>query len=364
MLPTGRFSCTLTWAPPFAKTCIGLQAISYEAKLELIDEFQQMTSALNHRFCVAPMMDWTDRHDRVFLRHLSEHALLYTEMVTSAALKHGDANYLLQHSPVEHPVALQLGGSNPAELAEAAKLAEDAGFDEVNLNVGCPSDRVQSGAFGACLMAEPNLVGDCISSMKSSTKLPVTVKCRIGIDDRDSQAELEEFIATVAKAGCELFIVHARKAILSGLSPKQNREIPPLNYESVFAVKRSFPHLAIIINGGIKTLAEATELLESTDGVMLGREAYQNPFILNEVDKRFFGNSLSNRTRLECLMNFMPYMEKELATGTPLHHMTRHILGLFKGQTGGKQFRRHLSENSFRKKADISVVHDALTFVN
>lgn len=310
------------------------------------------------------MMDWTDRHDRVFLRQISAHALLYTEMVTSAALVHGDANYLLQYNPEEHPVALQLGGSNPAELAAAAKLAEEAGFDEVNLNVGCPSDRVQSGVFGACLMADPPRVAHCIDSMKSKTGLPVTVKCRIGVDDRDSQAELEDFIAVVAESGCDLFIVHARKAILSGLSPKENREIPPLNYESVFALKRCFPHLTIVINGGIKTLAEADAVLESTDGVMLGREAYQNPFILNNVDSYFFAAQENRRTRLDCLRKFIPYIEQELAKGTPLHHITRHVLGLFKGQPGGKQFRRHLSENSSKKHAGIGVLLDAISHVN
>lgn len=309
-------------------------------------------------------MDWTDRHDRVFLRQLSEHALLYTEMVTSAALKHGDARYLLKHSEGEHPVALQLGGSNPVELAEAAVLAHQAGYDEINLNVGCPSDRVQSGAFGACLMAEPALVAKCIDSMMTSVNLPVTVKCRIGIDDRDSQEELEDFIGTVADAGCDTFIVHARKAILSGLSPKENREIPPLKYASVFAVKKAFPALCIIINGGIKTLHEAESLLKKTDGVMLGREAYQNPFILNEVDAVLFGAAKNSQTRTERLRKFIPYIEKELERGTALHHMTRHILGLYKGQEGGKQFRRHLSENSYKKTADIGVLLDAISYVD
>ena len=309
-------------------------------------------------------MDWTDRHDRVFLRQLSKHALLYTEMVTSAALKHGDAQYLLQHSEGEHPVALQLGGSNPVELAEAAALAERSGYDEINLNVGCPSDRVQSGAFGACLMAEPELVGKCVSSMMTSVSLPVTIKCRIGIDDRDSQRELEDFIGTVADAGCDTFIVHARKAILSGLSPKENREIPPLKYDSVFAVKQAFPELSIIINGGIKTLEDAESLLKKTDGVMLGREAYQNPFILNEVDAVFFGAATNAQTRTEGLQKFIPYIEEELERGTPLHHMTRHILGLYKGQKGGKKFRRHLSENSYKKAADIGVLLDAISYVD
>ena len=327
-------------------------------------EVADTAAGLSHRFCVAPMMDWTDRHDRVFLRQLSKHALLYTEMVTSAALKHGDAQYLLQHSVGEHPVALQLGGSKPAELAEAAALAERSGYDEINLNVGCPSDRVQSGAFGACLMAEPGLVGKCVSSMMTSVSLPVTIKCRIGIDDRDSQRELEDFIGTVADAGCDTFIVHARKAILSGLSPKENREIPPLKYDSVFAVKQAFPELSIIINGGIKTLEDAESLLKKTDGVMLGREAYQNPFILNEVDAVFFGTATNVQTRTETLQKFMPYLEQELERGTPLHHMTRHILGLYKGQEGGKNFRRHLSENSYKKTADIGVLLDAISYVD
>ena len=327
-------------------------------------EVADTAAGLSHRFCVAPMMDWTDRHDRVFLRQLSKHALLYTEMVTSAALKHGDAQYLLQHSVGEHPVALQLGGSKPAELAEAAALAERSGYDEINLNVGCPSDRVQSGAFGACLMAEPELVGKCVSSMMTSVSLPVTIKCRIGIDDRDSQRELEDFIGTVADAGCDTFIVHARKAILSGLSPKENREIPPLKYDSVFAVKQAFPELSIIINGGIKTLEDAESLLKKTDGVMLGREAYQNPFILNEVDAVFFGTATNVQTRTETLQKFMPYIEQELERGTPLHHMTRHILGLYKGQKGGKNFRRHLSENSYKKTADIGVLLDAISYVD
>ena len=325
---------------------------------------KQTPNSNSHRFCVAPMMDWTDRHDRVFLRQLSTHALLYTEMVTSAALKHGDAEHLLQHSPDEHPVALQLGGSDPSELAEAAVLAEKTGYDEINLNVGCPSDRVQSGAFGACLMAEPDLVATCISAMKTSVELPVTVKCRIGIDDRDSQEELEDFIGIVADAGCNTFIVHARKAILSGLSPKENREIPPLKYDSVFKVKQAFPQLSIIINGGIKTLQEAESLLENTDGVMLGREAYQNPFILNDVDATFFGAAANTQTRTQRLQKFIPYIQQELAHGTPLHHMTRHILGLYKGQKGGKQFRRHLSENSYKKTAGIDVLLDAISYVD
>lgn len=319
--------------------------------------------SISHKFCVAPMMDWTDRHDRVFLRQFSRHALLYTEMVTSAALKHGDAVYLLQYNAQEHPVALQLGGSDPQELAAAAVLGEKAGYDEINLNVGCPSDRVQSGSFGACLMAEPELVAQCISSMKSAVNIPVTAKCRIGIDDRDSEAELLDFVGTVAKGGCELFIVHARKAILSGLSPKENREVPPLNYQRVYKVKQAFPDLEIIINGGIASLEEAKQHLSQLDGVMLGREAYQNPFILHAVDSLLFNEDTENKTRLDYLQAYLPYVEEQLKLGIPLQHMSRHILGLFKGEKGGKQYRRHLSENCFRKGAGVEVLLDAMKLV-
>jgi tRNA-dihydrouridine synthase A len=316
-----------------------------------------------HKFCIAPMMDWTDRHDRVFLRQFTKHALLYTEMVTSAALEHGDANYLLQHHADENPVALQIGGSDPAELARAAKLGEEAGFDEINLNVGCPSERVQSGSFGACLMTDPPLVRDCISKMMEAVTVPVTVKCRIGVDDKDSEDELLDFINTVAAAGCSLFIIHARKAILSGLSPKENREVPPLNYERVFAIKKAFPELEIIINGGITNIDEVDQLLLQVDGVMLGREAYKNPYLLHQVDRRLFEGKKNNKSRIDYLEEYFPYMESELARGTPLIHMTRHILGLFKGQKGGKLYRRHLSENAYRENAGLEVVKDAITYV-
>ena len=318
---------------------------------------------IEHRFCVAPMMDWTDRHDRVFLRQFSNRALLYTEMVTSAALRYGDANYLLQHDPSEHPVALQLGGSDPDELARAAELGQRGGFDEINLNVGCPSDRVQSGAFGACLMADPPLVASCIGSMQGAVDIPVTVKCRIGIDDRDSEGELMHFIETVASAGCETFIIHARKAFLQGLSPKQNRDIPPLDYERVFAVKGRFPTLDVVINGGITSLESAHELLKRVDGVMLGREAYQNPYILHEVDSALFGEAVPEKSRVDYLQAYLPYIEAELSRGTPLKHMTRHLLGLFRGEKGGKLYRRHLSEYSGRKDAGISVLLDAVAYV-
>ncbi|HIL64220.1 MAG TPA: tRNA dihydrouridine(20/20a) synthase DusA [Porticoccaceae bacterium] len=318
----------------------------------------------DHKFCVAPMMDWTDRHDRVFLRQFSDRALLYTEMVTSAALKHGDARYLLQHHAIEHPIALQLGGSDPKELAEAAKLGEEAGFDEINLNVGCPSDRVQSGAFGACLMANPPLVASCIAGMRKSVSVPVTVKCRIGIDDRDSEGDLIDFVRVVAGAGCKIFIIHARKAILSGLSPKENRQVPPLNYERVYAIKALFPELDIVLNGGVTSLDTAEEMLQTVDGVMLGREAYQNPYLLHGVDSRLFGEIKADKNRLQYIYQYLPYIEQQLAQGTPLQHMSRHLLGLFRGQKGGKQYRRHLSENSYRKDAGIEVLLDAINHVN
>ena len=308
------------------------------------------------------MMDWTDRHDRVFLRKFSRQTLLYTEMVTSAALQHGDANYLLKHNHEEHPVALQIGGSSLAELAYGAKLGEKAGFDEINLNVGCPSDRVKAGSFGACLMAKPKLVADCVNAMANAVEVPVTVKCRTGIDDLDSQSRLLEFIATVSSAGCRTFIIHARKAILSGLSPKENREIPPLNYGRVLSVKENFPELEIVINGGITTFSDANCFLRTVDGVMIGREAYQNPFFLAKVDEYFFNSPAIRKERAEYLEEYIPYIESELKKGTPLKHMTRHLLGLFKGQKGGKQFRRHLSENAHREDAGIEVIADALKF--
>lgn len=317
---------------------------------------------ISRRFCIAPMMDWTDRHDRVFLRKFSKQILLYTEMVTSAALQHGDANYLLKHNHEEHPVALQIGGSSLAELAYGAKLGAKAGFDEINLNVGCPSDRVKAGSFGACLMAKPKLVADCVDAMANAVEVPVTVKCRTGIDDLDSQSRLLEFIATVSSAGCRTFIIHARKAILSGLSPKENREIPPLHYGRVLSVKENFPELEIVINGGITTFSDANCFLRTVDGVMIGREAYQNPFFLAKVDEYFFNSPAIRKERAEYLEEYIPYIESELKKGTPLKHMTRHLLGLFKGQKGGKQFRRHLSENAHRENAGIEVIADALKF--
>ena len=308
-------------------------------------------------------MDWTDRHDRVFLRQFSKYAVLYTEMITSSALEFGDAQYLLQHSLEEHPVALQIGGSEPKELARAAKLGESAGFDEINLNAGCPSHRVKSGAFGACLMANPDLVSNCIQTMIESVEIPVTIKSRIGIDNMDSESELLDFVGTISEAGCKTFIIHARKAILEGLSPKQNREIPPLKYQRVFAVKKEFPDLEIIINGGIRHFDKIRFFLEKLDGVMVGREAYKNPFFLHQIDNSLFGEAPSNKSRLTYLEEYLPYIELELAKGTPLAHMARHILGLFKGERGGKQFRRYLSNNIHKKNAGVDIITDALQFV-
>ena len=323
-----------------------------------------MTRPLNHRFCIAPMMDWTDRHERYFLRLFSRHMTLYTEMLTSAALIHGDAPYLLRFSDEEQPLGVQLGGSDPDQLGAAAVLAEQAGYREINLNIGCPSDRVQSGRFGACLMREPELVARCVAAIRQRVALPVTVKCRIGVDDLDSEDFLARFIETVAAAGCEVFIIHARIAVLKGLSPRENREIPPLNYPRVFRIKQRYPELEVIINGGITSLEESRRLLDEVDGVMVGREAYGNPYLLHQVDPLLFGDSTPARSRLDYLRRFLPYVESELAAGTPLHHMTRHILGLFKGQRGGKAFRRHLSENAFRRDAGLPVLLDAMSFVS
>ncbi len=310
------------------------------------------------------MMDWTDRHCRYFMRLLSTEALLYTEMVTTGALLHGDSARFLRHDPAEQTLALQLGGSDPAALAACARLGEDAGFREVNLNVGCPSDRVQNNRIGACLMAEPALVADCIVRMQAAVQIPVTVKCRTGIDDLDSFEGLARFVDTVAtKGGCRTFIIHARIAVLQGLSPKENREIPPLNYPRVYELKRHFPHLEIIINGGIGALAACREHLQHVDGVMLGREAYHNPWLLHEVDTHLFNHPQQLRTRREVLERFLPYAERQLAEGVALNHMTRHLLGLFQGQPGGKRFRRYISEHAHHPGAGLEVLRAALDTV-
>ena len=329
---------------------------------------------VDHRFCVAPMMERTDRHERMFLRQFSRRALLYTEMITATALRHGDRDRFLAYNPQEQPLALQLGGCDPAELTAGAVMGFEAGYQEINLNVGCPSNRVQAGRFGVRLMAEPALVAECISTMAAKVQVPVTVKCRIGMDKQDDEAFLFHFIETVTAAGCNTFIIHARRALLHGLSPKQNREVPPLNYNRVIAAKKHFPELEIVINGGITTLAQAKTLLQKVDGVMLGREAYDNPYLLHSVDREIFGEGdgrktdterkpCNAKTRQEYLADFLPYIESELVRGTPLHHITRHTLGLFKGVKGGRQYRRHLSQEARRPGADISVLKDALAYL-
>lgn len=298
------------------------------------------------------MMEWSDRHCRYLWRLLSKHALLYTEMVTTGALIHGDAARFLAYNPEEHPVALQLGGSDPADLATSARLGEQWGYHEINLNCGCPSDRVQNGRFGACLMAEPELVADCVKAMQDAVSIPVTVKHRIGIDNQDEYTDLTRFVDTVAAAGCRTFIVHARKAWLQGLSPKENREVPPLNYERVYQLKEDFPDLEIIINGGIDTLADAKTHCDSVDGVMVGREAYHNPYLLAEVDSLFFGDETETPSRQTVLEQYARYCETQIDQGIALHHMTRHVLGLFHGQKGGKKFRRYISEQVPRNRGD------------
>ncbi|MDS4025895.1 MAG: tRNA dihydrouridine(20/20a) synthase DusA [Candidatus Contendobacter sp.] len=315
---------------------------------------------LDRQVAVAPMLDWTDRHCRYFLRLLSRHTLLYTEMVTTGAALHGDRERLLAHDPAEHPLALQLGGSDPAELARCARIAADFGYDEVNLNVGCPSDRVQSGRFGACLMAEPDLVADCVTAMRAAVVLPVTVKTRIGIDDRDSYAELVDFVDRVANGGCEVFIIHARKAWLSGLSPKENREIPPLRHDVVYRLKRDFPSLTIILNGGLTALDQIADSLQQVDGVMIGRAAYENPYLLADVDRRFFGSSAPPPSRQQVIRALLPYVETQLQRGTPLHCVTRHVLGLFQGIPGARAWRRYLSEHAHRRGAGVEVLEAAL----
>jgi tRNA-dihydrouridine synthase A len=313
-----------------------------------------------HKFCVAPMMDWTDRHCRAFHRILTRHALLYTEMVTANAVIHGDRARLLAFGVGEHPVALQLGGSDPAALAEAAAIGEGFGYDEINLNVGCPSDRVQEGRFGACLMAEPELVATCVAAMRQRAAIPVTVKCRIGIDDQDSEAALQRFVDTVAAAGCEVFIVHARKAWLEGLSPKANREVPPLDYGRVYRLKASRPDLTIVLNGGIEDIGAAEAHLTHVDGVMLGRAAYQTPYLLADVDRRFFGSEAAPLTRTQAIEALLPHVERHLLSGGRLNNVVRHVLGLYHGQPHARAFRRHLSEHGVKDGAGLSVLLEAL----
>ena len=313
----------------------------------------------NHRFSIAPMMDWSDHNCRYFWRLLTKQALLYTEMVTTGALIHGDRKRFLHFNREEHPVALQLGGSDPKDLARCARWAQEWGYDEVNINCGCPSDRVQSGMFGACLMGKPDLVADCVKAMMDSCDIPVTVKHRIGIDHMESYEQLLAFIEPVAAAGCSVFIVHARKAWLQGLSPKENREIPPLNYPWVYQLKKDFPHLTIVVNGGIQTIEECHDHLEHVDGVMLGREAYQNPWMLAQVDEALFGMDSPLKSRDDVIAALLPFAEQHIAQGGQLNHVTRHILGLYHGVPGAKKFRRHLSENAYKKEAGISILAEA-----
>jgi tRNA-dihydrouridine synthase A len=318
---------------------------------------------LDHRFSVAPMMDWTDRHCRVFHRLMSRRARLYTEMLTTGAIIRGERRRLLGFDPSEHPVALQLGGSDPADLATAAKIGEEFGYDEINLNVGCPSDRVKDGRFGACLMAEPALVADGVAAMKRAVKIPVTVKCRIGIDDQDPEVALDVLARGVVAAGADALVVHARKAWLNGLSPKENRDIPPLDYDRVYRLKAALSDVSVIINGGIGSVAEAARHLDHVDGVMLGRAAYQEPWRLLEVDPKLFGEAAPYATMKDVFEAMFPFIEEQLAQGAKLHSMTRHFVGAFHGVPGARAFRRHLAEKGVKPGAGVDVLRDAIALV-
>ena len=315
--------------------------------------------SLNRRLCVAPMMTHTDRHFRYFLRLLSRNVMLYTEMIATGAIIHGKQYHRFEFSPQEHPLAIQLGGNDPAELTECSRIAEQTGYSEVNLNIGCPSDRVKNGNFGACLMAHPQLVADCVAAIASSVSIPVTVKTRTGIDNQDSYEHLHHFISTVAAGGCRTFILHARKAWLQGLS----REIPPLNYDMVYRIKQDFPDLEIIINGGIQSLEQANGHLQHIDGVMIGRAVCHNPYLLATADRIIFGNTAHLYTRTEILERFISYAEAQLSQGIYLHQMLRHLLGLFQGQPGARIWRRYLSENMYDNHSGIEVIEDALHLV-
>ena len=317
---------------------------------------------IDFRFCVAPMMDWTDRHCRVFHRTMSRQARLYTEMVTTDAVLHGDRDRLLGFDQAEHPVAVQLGGSDPDDLAAVARICAARGFDEINLNVGCPSDRVQNGAFGACLMRQPALVGACVAAMKAATVLPVTVKCRLGVDDQPPEA-LDAMAEAVVAAGADALIVHARKAWLKGLSPRENRDIPPLDYGQVYALKRRFPSVPVVLNGGLTGWPAIEAALPHVDGVMVGRAAYGDPALLLDVDRRLCGAAGGVSTRTEAIEAFIPYVADRLAEGVPLHAMTRHLLGLFNGWPGARAWRRHLSTEAVTCGADLDVLRTALRLV-
>ncbi len=323
----------------------------------------ELSNSKYWRFSVAPMMDWTDRHCRVFHRLMTRRARLYTEMLTTGAILHGDRSRLLGYDASEHPVALQLGGSDPRDLATSAKIGEEFGYDEINLNVGCPSDRVKDGRFGACLMAEPALVAAGVEAMKRAVSIPVTVKCRIGIDDQDPEIALDQLARAVIAAGADALIVHARKAWLSGLSPKENRDIPPLDYDRVYRLKATFPDMSIIINGGIADLSEAKAHLGFVDGVMLGRAAYQEPWRLLAADLELFGEAPPFAAMKDVFEAMMPYIEDELAKGTRLHSITRHFVGAFHGVPGARAFRRHLAENGVKPGAGVNVLRDAIALV-
>ncbi|MEW6999676.1 tRNA dihydrouridine(20/20a) synthase DusA [Colwelliaceae bacterium BS250] len=316
----------------------------------------------SEKLSVAPMLDWTDRHCRYFLRLLSKNTVMYTEMVTTGAILFGKGDYL-SYNQEEHPLVLQLGGSDPKALTECAKMAEQHGYDAININVGCPSDRVQNGKFGACLMAEPELVAQCVQTMQSAVNLPVTVKSRIGIDDLDSYEFLHNFIDVVGQAGCQHFIVHARKAWLSGLSPKQNREVPPLDYSRVYKIKQDFKHLDISINGGIKTLDESLEHLKHIDGVMIGREVYQNPYMLSAADQIIWGDKSVILSRGEIIEQMCEYIDRNVANGGRVWHVVRHMLGLANGLPGARKYRRFLSENAGKEGASSQVLIDAFALV-
>jgi tRNA-dihydrouridine synthase A len=309
------------------------------------------------------MMECTDRHYRYFARLIAPSVLLYTEMVTTGALMHGDYHRFLSFDSLEHPIALQLGGSEPQKLAHCAKLGADYGYDEINLNIGCPSDRVKSGRFGACLMLDPNLVAECVLAMMNAVSIPITVKCRIGVDDQDSYESLVNFIEIVSKAGCEVFIIHARKAWLNGLSPKQNREVPPLQYDIVRKIKQDYPHLTIILNGGIKALIQIDEELPHVDGLMIGREAYSNPYFLSEIHAKYYPDASKSLPRQDVVSFFLPYIEQQLKNNIKLSSITRHILGLFQGQPGARKWRRYISEHAHLPGADINIIKEALQYV-
>ena len=324
-----------------------------------------MNLDFNRRLSIAPMLDCTDRHERYFLRLLSKHILLYSEMVTTNALLHTDPDQFLRHQEFEYPAVLQLGGSNPADLAKCSKMVEQSGFQEVNLNCGCPSDRVQNGNFGACLMKDKNLVADCFKAMQDAVSIPVSIKCRIGVDEFDSWDFFRDFVGTIVDAGCRVFIIHARKAWLKGLSPKENREVPPLHYDFVHKLKAEMPQLNISINGGIKTLDQVQEQLQDLDGVMVGREAYENPWFLRNADERIFGdaNAAKPESRKALLEAYLPYVEMEAARGTPATILVRHLYGLFNGKPGARKYRQYLGENAPKPKRPAELIRRAMELV-